>query len=186
VLALVTRTLWEQECAQPSNSPSEKPPDPSSTSKEDELLAFLDDQRQKTHLYLVVHNIDGPDLRKPEAQALLGEMARCRGVRMIASVDNVNATLRKLNWGDLFFSSVPFLVVTCLGGIALVENSNSTLHELLAVSLLMMISCIFHGVSFCADAASEQLSFFFFYCLRSACSEKAWQGLWCHLWLPLC
>lgn len=95
MLALVTRTLWEQECAQPSTSPSERPPDPPSTSKEDELLAFLDDQRLRTHLYLVVHNIDGPDLRKPEAQALLGEMARCRGVRMIASVDNVNATLRK-------------------------------------------------------------------------------------------
>ncbi|GAQ89388.1 origin recognition complex subunit 2 [Klebsormidium nitens] len=92
VLALVTRTLWEHECKRPAPS-SERPPDPSSTAKEDDLLAFLDHRRLRSHLYLIVHNIDGPDLRKPEAQALLGEMARCRGVRLIASVDNVNATL---------------------------------------------------------------------------------------------
>ena len=44
-------------------------------------------------LYIVLHNIDGQQLRSPEAQAILGELASMPRVHLIASVDHVNAPL---------------------------------------------------------------------------------------------
>ena len=44
-------------------------------------------------LYLVVHSIDGPSLRSAEAQAQLAELAACTHVRVVASVDHLNAAL---------------------------------------------------------------------------------------------
>ena len=44
-------------------------------------------------LYIVLHNIDGQQLRSPEAQAVLGELASMPRVHLIASVDHVNAPL---------------------------------------------------------------------------------------------
>jgi len=44
-------------------------------------------------LYIVLHNIDGAQLRSPEAQAVLGELASMPRVHLIASVDHVNAPL---------------------------------------------------------------------------------------------
>ena len=44
-------------------------------------------------LYVVLHNIDGAQLRSPEAQAVLGELASMPRVHLIASVDHVNAPL---------------------------------------------------------------------------------------------
>ena len=44
-------------------------------------------------LYIVLHNIDGQQLRSSEAQALLGELAAMPRVHLIASVDHVNAPL---------------------------------------------------------------------------------------------
>ena len=44
-------------------------------------------------LYIVLHNIDGPQLRTSEAQALLGELAAMDRVHLIASIDHVNAPL---------------------------------------------------------------------------------------------
>ena len=44
-------------------------------------------------LYVVLHNIDGQQLRSPEAQAVLGELASMPRVHLIASVDHVNAPL---------------------------------------------------------------------------------------------
>ena len=44
-------------------------------------------------LYIVLHNIDGPQLRTSEAQALLGELASMDRVHLIASIDHINAPL---------------------------------------------------------------------------------------------
>jgi origin recognition complex subunit 2 len=44
-------------------------------------------------LYIVLHNIDGSQLRSSEAQALLGELASMDRVHLIASIDHVNAPL---------------------------------------------------------------------------------------------
>lgn len=44
-------------------------------------------------LYVVLHNIDGQNLRSPEVQAVLGELAAMPRVHLIASVDHINAPL---------------------------------------------------------------------------------------------
>ena len=48
---------------------------------------------QPKRLYIILHNIDGPQLRTPEAQALLGELASTPRVHLMASIDHVNAPL---------------------------------------------------------------------------------------------
>ena len=49
--------------------------------------------REPRRLYIILHNIDGQQLRSPEAQALLGELAAMPRVHLVASVDHVNAPL---------------------------------------------------------------------------------------------
>lgn len=44
-------------------------------------------------LSIVVHNIDGPSLRTADAQLALSRLASIQGVRLIASIDHVNAAL---------------------------------------------------------------------------------------------
>ena len=54
---------------------------------------FSGDFQPAKRLYIVLHNIDGAQLRSPEAQAVLGELASMPRVHLIASVDHVNAPL---------------------------------------------------------------------------------------------
>ena len=42
-------------------------------------------------LYLVIHNIDGPQLRSEKIQASLAKLAQSRNIRIIASTDHINA-----------------------------------------------------------------------------------------------
>lgn len=51
------------------------------------------DYQPAKRLYVILHNIDGHQLRTPEAQALLGELASMPNVHLVASVDHVNAPL---------------------------------------------------------------------------------------------
>lgn len=86
-------------------STSEKD-DPSSTAAStlqgmgtESLLAHIQSATRGTakvepkRLYIILHNIDGPQLRTQEAQALLGELASMPRVHLIASIDHVNAPL---------------------------------------------------------------------------------------------
>lgn len=50
-------------------------------------------QQRDLHIFLVVHNIDGPNLRSPKVQDLLSRLARMRNIHLIASVDHINAPL---------------------------------------------------------------------------------------------
>eukprot|EP00242_Pyramimonas_sp_CCMP2087_P018320 CAMPEP_0198200754 /NCGR_PEP_ID=MMETSP1445-20131203/3709_1 /TAXON_ID=36898 /ORGANISM="Pyramimonas sp., Strain CCMP2087" /LENGTH=383 /DNA_ID=CAMNT_0043870899 /DNA_START=300 /DNA_END=1451 /DNA_ORIENTATION=+ len=43
--------------------------------------------------YLLINNIDGPSLRNSEAQSVLAELAESGAVRMMATIDHVNAPL---------------------------------------------------------------------------------------------
>lgn len=45
------------------------------------------------YMYVVIHNIDGPNLRDKADQALLGELAALPNIHLAASVDHVNAPL---------------------------------------------------------------------------------------------
>ena len=47
------------------------------------------------HLFLIVHNIDGPMLRNDKAQSVLSRLANIKNIHMIVSIDHINAPLRK-------------------------------------------------------------------------------------------
>ncbi|WOG90689.1 hypothetical protein DCAR_0309933 [Daucus carota subsp. sativus] len=62
----------------------------------DDLIAFLDGPHvdgNECSICVVIHNIDGPGLRDSDSQQYLARIAACSHVRMVASIDNVNAPL---------------------------------------------------------------------------------------------
>ena len=46
-------------------------------------------------LYLLIHNIDGYNLRNHNAQDVLSRLANILNVHLVASIDHINAPLRK-------------------------------------------------------------------------------------------
>ena len=59
-------------------------------------------------LYLIIHNIDGPMLRNERAQMTFSLLAQAPSIRIVASIDHINAPLSKY----ALFSSF-FIVVGC-------------------------------------------------------------------------
>lgn len=51
--------------------------------------------RSDTHIFLIVHNIDGTMLRNDRAQLVLSRLAKMDQIHLIASMDHINAPLRK-------------------------------------------------------------------------------------------
>ena len=49
--------------------------------------------RKGREVFLVVHNIDGPTLRGEKAQGLLAQLAAVPAVRLVCSIDHINAPL---------------------------------------------------------------------------------------------
>lgn len=45
------------------------------------------------HVYLLIHNIDGPTLRGQKTQSALGQLASLPNLHMVASLDHINAPL---------------------------------------------------------------------------------------------
>ncbi|EEF34658.1 origin of replication complex subunit 2 [Ricinus communis] len=69
---------------------------PFSSRSMDDLLAFLDASHVEgndSFVCVVIHNIDGPGLRDSENQHYLARIASCSHIRIIASIDHVNAPL---------------------------------------------------------------------------------------------
>ena len=64
----------------------------------DNLLAFLDGPQvegDECFICVVIHNIDGPGLRDSDTQQYLARIAACSHIRVVASIDHVNAPLCK-------------------------------------------------------------------------------------------
>lgn len=64
----------------------------------EDLISFLDgphSEDDECFICVLVHNIDGPGLRDSEAQQYLARLAACSHIRMVASIDHVNALLCK-------------------------------------------------------------------------------------------
>lgn len=62
----------------------------------DDLLTFLDEVELEDgdcFVCVVIHNIDGPGLRDYETQQYLARLAACTHIRIVASIDHVNAPL---------------------------------------------------------------------------------------------
>lgn len=75
----------------------------------DDILSFINGSQSEDKdcfICVVVHNIDGPALRDPESQQTLAQLASCSHIRIIASIDHVNAPLlwdkkmvhKQFNW----------------------------------------------------------------------------------------
>lgn len=91
----LAEVLSEQVKSKPSVSKNEQPF--SSLSIED-LLAFLDGadtEEEDCFVCVVIHNIDGPGLRDSETLQYLARLAACSHIRIVASIDHLNAPLRK-------------------------------------------------------------------------------------------
>ncbi|KAI8388542.1 origin recognition complex subunit 2-domain-containing protein [Radiomyces spectabilis] len=54
---------------------------------------FKSEQRSYDRLYLIVHNVDGGNLRNEKAQSALSMLACASNIHLIASVDHINAGL---------------------------------------------------------------------------------------------
>ncbi|CAI0471785.1 unnamed protein product, partial [Linum tenue] len=95
VMVAIAEVWWDQLKAKRRNSPSQAQ-QPFNSRSIDDLLAFMDGQEaddDKSFVCIIVNNIDGPGLREPESQHLLARIASCTHIRIIASIDHVNAPL---------------------------------------------------------------------------------------------
>lgn len=71
---------------------------PFNTRSMDDLISFLDGPHladDECFVCILVHNIDGPGLRDSETQQYLARLAACSHIRVVASIDHVNALLCK-------------------------------------------------------------------------------------------
>ncbi|WJX09434.1 Origin recognition complex subunit 2 [Trifolium repens] len=69
---------------------------PFNTQSMEDLLTFLYEaevEDNDSFVCVVIHNIDGPGLRDSETQQYLARLASCTHIRIVASIDHVNAPL---------------------------------------------------------------------------------------------
>ncbi|KAK1263517.1 Origin recognition complex subunit 2 [Acorus gramineus] len=98
VVSTMAEVLWEQLKTKRKISARNMPKvqQPFSSQSMEDLLLFLDGSHAKEIdclICVIVHNIDGPGLRDCESQQNLARLASCTQVRMVASIDHVNAPL---------------------------------------------------------------------------------------------
>ncbi|KAA3471930.1 origin of replication complex subunit 2 isoform X1 [Gossypium australe] len=101
VIIALAEILWEQLKLKRKVSSQSLPKvqQPFSSRSMDDLLAFLDGpemDEKDSFICVVVNNIDGPGLRDTETQQYLARLASCSYIRVVASIDHVNAPLCKL------------------------------------------------------------------------------------------
>lgn len=62
-----------------------------------DIITLIDTQltENDVDLFLIVHNIDGSMLRNAKAQATLSSLSQIKNVHTIATIDHINAPLRK-------------------------------------------------------------------------------------------
>lgn len=103
VVITLAELLWDQlKMHQKTTSGrSQKSQQPFNVQSMDDLLAFLHGphhEDSENFVCVIVHNIDGPGLRDPDTQQHLARIAACSHVRIVASIDHVNALLCKYSF----------------------------------------------------------------------------------------
>ncbi|KAL2895208.1 Origin of replication complex subunit 2 [Bienertia sinuspersici] len=97
VLAAVADLFWDQIKAKRKTTGNlSNVQQPYNTKSTDDLFSFLDGslaEENDSFVCVVIHNIDGPGLRDSDTQQSLARMAACSHVRVVASIDHVNASL---------------------------------------------------------------------------------------------
>ncbi|XP_017092228.2 origin recognition complex subunit 2 [Drosophila bipectinata] len=85
----------------------------------------------ETHLFLIVHNLDGSMLRNVKAQAILSRLARVPNIHLLASIDHINTPLLwdqgklssfNFSWWDCT-TMLPYTDETAFENSLLVQNS---------------------------------------------------------------
>nr|4XGC_B Chain B, Origin recognition complex subunit 2 [Drosophila melanogaster] len=85
----------------------------------------------ETHLFLIVHNLDGAMLRNVKAQAILSRLARIPNIHLLASIDHINTPLLwdqgklcsfNFSWWDCT-TMLPYTNETAFENSLLVQNS---------------------------------------------------------------
>ncbi|EDW97639.1 origin recognition complex subunit 2 [Drosophila yakuba] len=85
----------------------------------------------ETHLFLIVHNLDGAMLRNVKAQAILSRLARVPNIHLMASIDHINTPLLwdqgklssfNFSWWDCT-TMLPYTNETAFENSLLVQNS---------------------------------------------------------------
>lgn len=67
-----------------------------STSNVHEIVDYIEmqiQQKEHGHLYVIVHNIDGPMLRNSKSQNVLARLSKVEKIHLLASIDHINAPL---------------------------------------------------------------------------------------------
>lgn len=98
----LAEVLWEQMKTKRRVSYWDLPKSqqPFNSQSMEDLLTFLDQAEIEDgdfFVCVVIHNIDGPGLRDSETQQYLARLAACAHVRIVASIDHVNAPLCKFS-----------------------------------------------------------------------------------------
>lgn len=97
VIIAVAELFWDLTKTKRKTTGSlSKVEQPFSSKSLDDLFAFLDGllvEGNDSFVCVLIHNIDGPGLRDSDTQQLLARMAACAHIRIVASVDHVNASL---------------------------------------------------------------------------------------------
>ncbi|KAL3280423.1 hypothetical protein HHI36_017905 [Cryptolaemus montrouzieri] len=87
--------------------------------------------RMNTHLYLLVHNIDGAMLRNNKSQSVLARLANVENIHLVASIDHINGPLiwdhtklSKFNytWWDMT-SFLPYVNETSFESSMMIQKS---------------------------------------------------------------
>lgn len=93
---------------------------------EHEIIDAIADAFHKSpdaHLFLVIHNIDGPMLRKTKDQHILSRLSKIRNVHLIASIDHINAPLM---WDQTCLNNFNFIWFDCT---TMLPYTNETAFE---------------------------------------------------------
>lgn len=64
----------------------------------------------KTHLFLIIHNLDGPMIRKTKDQHIISRLAKIPNIHLLASIDHINAPMM---WDQTCISNFNFLWWDC-------------------------------------------------------------------------
>jgi origin recognition complex subunit 2 len=87
----------------------------------------------ETHLFLIVHNLDGTMLRNSKAQNILSRLAKIENIHLLASIDHINTPLiwdtsklsnYNFSWWDTT-TMLPYSDETAYENSLLVQNSGS-------------------------------------------------------------
>ena len=130
---------------------------PFNTKSTDDLLAFLNGQELEENdcfICVIINNIDGPGLRESETQQILARFSSCSNIRVVASIDHVNAPLCKPIFSKmLILFELATLCLFCLEPSSIVRHCNFLSRNLKLLNHLWSSDNLFFEVKYLLNVA---------------------------------